>query len=322
MDNNNQPQQPLPSTPQPVPPQPIPPQPASPQPMMTPQPPVGSPIGPIPTVTPQPIPPKKGLSKGALWGIIGGSIAFVLLIVGIILAVVFLSGPSKEDYLAIQSQVKDIKEQRNKINKALPVHINAIFSGANSNGDLKKALDSYSSGIDKLKDAPALKDKEVKKSYDALIREAEEIKTYAQAFVDIEEPSIAAYKKCDGRSQIAAMRITNLRARIVALRDASKECSDALTKMADSKVDKIVDYVKATQKTYNDQVAIFDDMIKAGDKRDEVAYQAAQRRLKTQSREFFKIQDKLVEIQNDANNHNKMPKLDDLENVISNKLKK
>ena len=76
MDNSNQPQQP--PMPNPVIPQP--------------------PVAPMQPNGVYPIPPKKGLSKGALWGIIGGSVAFILLIVGIILAVVFLGGPNKEDY--------------------------------------------------------------------------------------------------------------------------------------------------------------------------------------------------------------------------------
>ena len=75
--------QPLPSTPQPVP--------------------------------PQPIPPKKGLSKGALWGIIGGVLGLILVITAVVLAVIFLAGPSKEDYVAIRSQVKEVKTQSKNI---------------------------------------------------------------------------------------------------------------------------------------------------------------------------------------------------------------
>ena len=64
-----------------------------------------------------PVQPKKGLSKGALWGIIGGSIGLIVIIVGIVLAVVFLGGPSKADY---QEAAKTLKEfDGNNLNSAL-----------------------------------------------------------------------------------------------------------------------------------------------------------------------------------------------------------
>ena len=54
-----------------------------------------------------PMQPKKGLSKSALWGIISGSIGLIVIVVGIVLAVIFLGGPSKADY---QEAAKAIKE--------------------------------------------------------------------------------------------------------------------------------------------------------------------------------------------------------------------
>ena len=51
------------------------------------------------------MPPKKKMSKGALWGIIGGSIGLIILIVGIVLAIIFLGGPSKADYKDLISQI-------------------------------------------------------------------------------------------------------------------------------------------------------------------------------------------------------------------------
>mgnify|MGYP000309291558 CR=1 FL=1 len=91
--NNNKPQ---------VPPQPqfqqAPQQPQvqQPQPQQLPQQPV---MG-----TPYQMPPKKKMSKGAMWGLIGGIIGLVVIIVGVVLAVLLLGGPSKADYKDLLSQ--------------------------------------------------------------------------------------------------------------------------------------------------------------------------------------------------------------------------
>ena len=56
-----------------------------------------------------PMQPKKGLSKGALWGIISGSIGLIVIVVGIVLAVIFLGGPSKADYQEAAKAIKEFK---------------------------------------------------------------------------------------------------------------------------------------------------------------------------------------------------------------------
>ncbi|QWQ32376.1 hypothetical protein KOY48_00535 [Candidatus Minimicrobia naudis] len=55
------------------------------------------------------MPPKKKMSKGAIWGIIGGIIGLIIIIIGVVLAIIFLSGPSKEDYKDAVSLVSQMK---------------------------------------------------------------------------------------------------------------------------------------------------------------------------------------------------------------------
>ncbi|MDO4773981.1 MAG: hypothetical protein Q4A37_02545 [Candidatus Saccharibacteria bacterium] len=331
MDGSNQPQQPFQPTPQGPAPQPMPPQPMQPVQPMPPQPPFGGPVnpmnpmgpvGPAPMGAPYQMPPKKGLSKGALWGIIGGSIALILLIVGVIMAVLLLSGPSREDYVAFQSQVKDLKKQRQNMKDALLPHARAIFGGKASDGSLKRALEAYDKHGSQLKEMKALRDPEVKKSYDEFVKEFEETKTYVRGFVDVEETAITAYKKCDGKSLSDVARITDFRAKIVALRSSAQECADAINALSESKVESITQYVDRAKKAYDDQIAIFNEMIKAIDSGDRAKLQAASGRLQTQSRDFLRATGGLLGIFADAEKYDEMPKLEALDSVVAEKLNK
>ena len=137
-------------------PQPV----AAPQPMAQPQPaPEGQPVQ-VPQGTPYQMPPKKKLSKGALWGIIGGSIGLVLVIVGVVLAIVLLGGPSKEDYAKAADYMQDFKIEDNK----------DIFN-AKTSDEAKKKIDEFTKKadeyFDKLGADKVMRDAEVKKAYDA-----------------------------------------------------------------------------------------------------------------------------------------------------------
>ena len=105
-----------------------------------------------------PMQPKKGLSKGALWGIIGGSIGLIVIVVGIVLAVIFLGGPSKADY---QEAAKAMKEfDGNSLNSALK----------SSNADNAKKLIEEAVGradlmMKKLDSSKIMRDEETKKSF-------------------------------------------------------------------------------------------------------------------------------------------------------------
>ena len=65
------------------------------------------------------MPPKKKISKGAMWGIIGGIIGLVVIILGVVLAVLLLSGPSKADYKAAGEKLNDVIKVYNETSISL-----------------------------------------------------------------------------------------------------------------------------------------------------------------------------------------------------------
>lgn len=152
--NNNKPQ---------IPPQPqfqqVPQQPPQFQQFQQPQPQQQFPQQPI-MGTPYQMPPKKKMSKGALWGIIGGSIGLIILVIGVVLAVILLSGPSKEDYKDLLSQFT-----------GLDLKISFLSEGNEKN--IKPETDKMVEKVDdlnkKMSSHRALKDKDVKEAYDKYI---------------------------------------------------------------------------------------------------------------------------------------------------------
>ena len=149
MDNNNKPQPQVPPQPQ------FQQAPQQPQ-VQQPQPQQQFPQQPV-MATPYQMPPKKKMSKGAMWGLIGGIIGLTILIVGVVLAVVLLSGPTKDDYGNLLSQFtnSDIK---------------GVFKNNDgskiSKDELDKAIEKIDDLNKKMGSHKALRDKDVKEAYD------------------------------------------------------------------------------------------------------------------------------------------------------------
>ena len=167
---NNQPTPPMPQTPPPTPQMPpAPTQPANGQPpaLQGGQPYSPPPMPGVPSQSAQPIQPmmpgqmpRSGMNKGLLWGIIGGSIALVLLIIGVVVAIVLLSGPSTQDYKDAAKMMSDFKYSDN---------LKKGISNTKDASQLKKAMDGVLAESDahfnKLEKAKAMRDPEVKKLY-------------------------------------------------------------------------------------------------------------------------------------------------------------
>ena len=151
--------------------------------------PVPQPVPPQPTPgMPYQMPPKKKMSKGALWGIIGGSIGLIVLIVGIVLAVIFLGGPSKADYQAAQEKMNSIITKYNKVSSSLSyISTSETKSSLESNrdkittakGDINKAL----TDLGKMK--AVTNDKEVREKYDNIKNRLEKFNEVMDALGEV-----------------------------------------------------------------------------------------------------------------------------------------
>ena len=227
--NNNKPQPQVPPQPQfqqaPQQPQVQPPQPQQ-QPVMG---------------TPYQMPPKKKMSKGAMWGIIGGIIGLVVIIVGVILAVLLLGGPSKADYKDLLSQFTGFD-------------INNAFIGKSSTGtkNRKAEIDESIGKIDdlnkKMGSHKALRDKDVKEAYDKYLDSwnngAKEYVEFIGAFTENN-----FYEKC--RLTEVSKHIRESKESVEKYFDSNmKDCMDSLDKMSKSNNKLVAKYGEDMKKYY------------------------------------------------------------------------
>ena len=175
--------------------------------------------------TPYQMPPKKKMSKGAMWGIIGGIIGLVVIIVGVVLAVLLLSGPSKADYKDLLSQFTGFD-----IN-------NAFISKSNTGTKNRKAeIDETIGKIDdlnkKMGSHKALRDKDVKAAYDKYLDSWNNgAREYLEFLVILTEDK--TYEKCKSPDVSKYLRESkeNFEKR---LDSETKDCIDYLDKMSKS----------------------------------------------------------------------------------------
>ena len=195
-----------------------------------------------PGMPPYQMPPKKKMSKGALWGIIGGSVGLVVVVVAVILAVGFLGGPSKEDY-------KDLVSTINSFNRS------EISEGVSSDPDnYKKNLDKTIEKVDeyhkKIDSHKALKDKELKTAYDKYIDEWNKSK---KQLVESAE-SISSYRRyakvC--KAYVSVSYTTKTGDEVSKEFDEKmKDCSKTLKDMEKSSNSKVSEFAKSMSEYYS-----------------------------------------------------------------------
>lgn len=214
----------------------------APQPMSGPQPPAPNQAPAQPGMPPYQMPPKKKMSKGALWGIIGGSIGLVVVVVSVILAIVFLGGPSKEDY-------KDLVSMINGFDRS------AVSGGTSSDpDDYKKNLDKTIEKVDeyhkKIDSHKALKDKELKTAYDKYIDEWNKSK---KQLVESAE-SISSYRKYTKvcKAYISVSYTTKTGDEVAKEFDEkAKDCIKTLKDMEKSGNSKVSEFAKSMSEYYS-----------------------------------------------------------------------
>ncbi len=238
-----------------IPPQPQPqfqqfPQPQQPQ-FQQPQPQQQFPQQPV-MGTPYQMPPKKKMSKGALWGIIGGSIGLIILVIGVVLAVILLSGPSKEDYKDLLSQVTSLDLNSSLVSGDIKKNIKAETDKmVEKVDDLNKKMSSHR----------ALKDKDVKEAYDKYIDSwnngAKEYIEFVGAYTEYNfsktcllPKGINGYIRA-AKDEVAEYYDSNM-----------KGCMDYLDKMSKSDNKTVSEYGKNVKKYYTELRQYIIDAVK------------------------------------------------------------
>ena len=135
--------------------------------------------------------PKQGMSKGLLWGLIGGGVALVLLIISVVVFFVFFGPPSRDDYAKAY-------------NKVAGFNARTVREKAASSDDAEAAINELTTKVDKHLDElgkmRAMHDGDVKKAYDNLKKEYEERKPLLHEYAATTVAKKEYNKNCNSRS--------------------------------------------------------------------------------------------------------------------------
>ena len=168
---------------------------------------------------PYQMPPKKKMSKGAMWGIIGGIIGLVVIILGVVMAVLLLGGPSKADYKAAGEKLNDVIKVYNETSISLSyVSTSETKSSLESTrkklASTKEEVNNQLTEIGKMKAVTG--DKEVREKYDALKNKLGKFNDAIDAFDEVYGkilPAVADFSDSSNSSNISTLESAVKKAR-------------------------------------------------------------------------------------------------------------
>ena len=262
--------------------QPMPPvQPVEPAQSVAPQPPQNQPtVGqPVPQQSLAPM-PKKGTSKTALYGIIAGVVGALLVIVVVVLVVV-MGGPSKEDFRKASGSVGDVVSAYEKAANEFNIVTSAMsYSGQISDqrkSDFKSVFVNYKAKVAELKDAKALRDKEVKSVYDVYMAKNEKFIVFVDGIASSMDDLAMAKSKCN----ISPNTFSNATPEnmMVTFDNAIVPCQKALDNLKDVKNTVIAKYARDVSSQIRDFRIARNAMVDAYKAKDAAKYTAAKTEL-------------------------------------------
>ena len=240
------------------------------------------------TPAPQSGAPKPGIKKGLLFGIIGGAIGLVLLVVAAILWFTVFSGPSKADYETAHNAMTDVRDSYTKVSGDFSSYVGGVSSGRVSGLDtLRTSLADYRTKVNGLKDLKAFRDPEVKTKHDEYITQNDKFVTYIENLVDSGDQIETANTKC------GASAVRNTTPDYSSISDSYKAmirpCMEALDALSQSKNEAISNYAKQLLGVYKEQEGLFAELQTAFNNQDSAAVSNVGSKISLQASKFNSV---------------------------------
>lgn len=179
---------------------------------------------------------KQGLSNKTLGWIIGGSVGFILLIVGVILAVVFLGGPNRDDYRSALNYMQDfsLKDEFDMSD------VETADEAKEKTDDVTKEVNKY---FDELRSYKAMRDKDVKEAFDRYESDWKKTQPILAEVSEVMAVTIETQDVCSNRKYISYIDKTGKQVG-EEFDKANGKCMEVLEKFKDSKNKSVADYAK------------------------------------------------------------------------------
>ena len=187
-----------------------------------------------------PMPPKQGMSKGLLWGLIGGGVGLVLLIIIVVVCIVLFSGPSTEDYRKAYAMMNSFDSASFNIDRSDP------------EGSIDEVVRKADDHFDKLGKTAAMRDGEVKKAFDNYKKSYENVKPLLGEVGAVAAASKQYSSSCRG-SYSSPTGSASAEEAGQKYDEQQKSCLATLNKMKDSQYASVRDYA-------NEQIKYRKDM--------------------------------------------------------------
>lgn len=211
---------------------------------------------PVFTPTPEPLAAvplaKKGLGRGARWGIIGGLIALVL-IAAAVLAFVFLGPPSKADYQQAYDKAKSMTDAYNGLDTSSLSNATTTAEVAQKFSALKAQYDKDNAELSGMK---ALKDNDVKKAFESYIQKFNATMPVAEASMSIQvscsniSTSLSDVSKAKTKTEAENTFDTAMKECMSTLKDASTSSNSDVASYGSS----LYEYLTAVRTYYSEAI--------------------------------------------------------------------
>lgn len=254
-----------------------------------PQPPVQAPQQPMPQPAQQaptgyPTPPKSS-NKGLVIGLgIGGGVLFLILVTLLILFLTVWSGPSRADYKKAHDAMQEVSTNYNSARSTIISISSGMAYGTVSDSTIDRFNDNftkYKASVAELKDLKALKDEDVKKTYDAYIAQNEKFTSYVDGLIGSVKAMSAAAEECGSLSSASSALGDDLNTMLSKYDELVKECNASVTKLETSKNTAIVQFAKDYNTSMTEMRTALAGMIDAAKAQDMSKVSAAQSKLTT-----------------------------------------